>query len=54
MSSNNKTLEEYIKDYARQYTNGDIEAAKQHQIVKDVIEMYKEKEKIVENTNRNR
>lgn len=45
MSQNDRTMEEYIKDYARYNTNGDIEAAKQHRIVKDVMEMYEETKK---------
>lgn len=45
MSQNDKTIEEYIEDYARYNTNGDIEAAKQHQMVKNVMELYEETKK---------
>ena len=42
MSDPTRTPEEYLERYARSYCNGDIEAAKEHVIVKAVIE---EKEK---------
>lgn len=38
MSDPTRSIEEYINRYARDYCNGDIEAAKQHAIVKAVIE----------------
>lgn len=37
MSDRNRTPEEYIQRYANDYCNGDIEAAKEHAIVKEVI-----------------
>lgn len=38
MSDPYRTPEEYIERYANDYCNGDIEAAKEHAIVKAVIE----------------
>lgn len=38
MSDTNRTVEEYIQRYAKDYCNGDTEAAKKHAIVKEVIE----------------
>lgn len=38
MSDPVRTVEEYIQRHAKQYCNGDIEAAKSHAIVKAVIE----------------
>lgn len=38
MSDPTRTPEEYIERYARDYCNGDIEVAKQHAIVKAVVE----------------
>lgn len=38
MSDRERTPEEYLERYARSYCNGDIEAAKEHAIVKAVIE----------------
>ena len=41
MSDPTRTAEEYIERYAKQYCNGDIEAARTHAIVREVM---KEKE----------
>lgn len=41
----NKSLEQYLAEYARVHTNGDIEEAKTHEIVKNVIALYKERQK---------
>ena len=41
MSDCNRTTEEYIERYAKTYCNGDIEEAKKHAIVREVV---KEKE----------
>ena len=41
MSETNRTPEEYIQRYADMYCNGDIEEAKKHAIVREVL---KEKE----------
>ena len=38
MSDQVRTVEEYLERYARSYCNGDIEVAKEHAIVKAVIE----------------
>lgn len=38
MSDQNRTIEEYIQRYAKDYCNGDIEAAREHAIVKAVVE----------------
>ena len=38
MSDTVRTPEEYIERYAHDYCNGDIEVAKEHAIVKAVIE----------------
>ena len=43
MSDPYRTPEEYIERYARDYCGGDIEAAKEHAIVKDVIEEKQQK-----------
>ena len=37
MSDRERTPEEYIERHARNYCNGDIEAAKEHAIVKAVV-----------------
>ena len=37
MSDWNRTPEEYLQRYARDYCNGDIEKAKEHEIVKEVL-----------------
>ena len=37
MSDRERTPEEYIKRYANQYCNGNIEVAKTHAIVKETI-----------------
>lgn len=37
MSDPYRTEEEYIQRYANDYCNGDIETAKEHAIVKEVI-----------------
>jgi hypothetical protein len=37
MSERNRTPEEYLQRYARDYCNGDIEKAKEHEIVKEVL-----------------
>ncbi len=37
MSDTNRTTEEYIQRYARDYCDGDVEVAKTHAIVKEVI-----------------
>lgn len=41
MSDTNRTTEEYIERYAKTYCNRDIEEAKKHAIVREVV---KEKE----------
>lgn len=46
MSDTNRTPEEYIQRYAKMYCNGDIEEAKKHEIVKEVL-----REKSNERTN---
>ena len=38
MSDRERTPEEYIERHAHDYCNGDIEAAKEHAIVKAVVE----------------
>ena len=38
MSDRERTPEEYVKRYARDYCNGNIEEAKEHAIVKAVLE----------------
>ena len=38
MSDTVRTVEEYIQRHARQYCNGDVEAAKEHAIVKALVE----------------
>lgn len=43
MSDPTRTVEEYIKRYANDYCNGDVEAAKSHAIVQAVIEEKQEK-----------
>ena len=42
MSDTVRTPEEYIQRHARQYCNGDVEAAKEQTIVKAVIKEKKE------------
>ena len=37
MSEWNRTTEEYIRRYAEMYCNGDIEEAKKHAIVREVV-----------------
>lgn len=37
MSEPTRTVEEYIRRYANDYCNGDIETAKSHAIVREVI-----------------
>ena len=37
MSDYNRTPEEYIERYAKMYCNGDIEEAKKHAIVCEVV-----------------
>lgn len=37
MSENNRTIEEYIERFAKDYCNGDKAAAEEHAIVKEVI-----------------
>ena len=37
MSDQIRTPEEYIQRYARDYCGGDVEAAKEHALVKEVI-----------------
>ena len=38
MSDPTRTVEEYIRRYANDYCGGDVETAKEHAIVKAVIE----------------
>ena len=38
-------MNEYIKKYADMYCNGDVEAAKEHAIVKETIKYYRSEEK---------
>lgn len=42
MSDNNRTPEEYLQRYAKMYCNGDIEKAKEHEIVKEVLKGLKD------------
>lgn len=37
MSDWNRTPEEYLERYAKTYCNGDIEEAKKHEIVREVL-----------------
>lgn len=37
MSDPTRTPEEYIQRYARDYCGGDVEAAKEHAMVKEVV-----------------
>ena len=50
---NEKTLETYIQEYARAHTGGDIEKAKTHKVVQDVIEMYTQREKSTSGSKKN-
>ena len=38
MSDNNRTKEEYLERFARDYCDGDIEKAKENAIVKEVLD----------------
>jgi len=51
MSDPTRTAEEYIERYAKQYCNGDVEAAKTHIMVREVV---KEKDMTHEKENGNR
>lgn len=42
MRENNITIEEYTRRYARDYCNGDIEEAKNHAVVKEVMQEKRE------------
>jgi hypothetical protein len=42
MSDWNRTPEEYLQRYAKTYCNGDIEKAKEHEIVKEVLKGLKD------------
>lgn len=43
MSERNRTKEEYTELYAKDYTDGDVDEAREHQMVKEVCETLKEK-----------
>ena len=42
MSENNRTIEEYIERFAKDYCNGDKAAAEEHAIVKEVEQSLQE------------
>lgn len=44
MSERNRTKDEYVEMYAHDYCNNDTDAAKEHEIVKEVCEELKESE----------
>lgn len=42
MSDTSRTKQEYLERYAKTYCNGDVEEAKEHEIVKEVMKGLKD------------